>query len=105
MLGSLMMEKRIESDGPGEVKLKLEWNDDPKKYGVAVDKIEVGGVVLDQRGKRGSDTKTLVIQGAPNPSTSSNQSQQLKLFLILLILLAKQIESCGEQMFIIGVDS
>ena len=67
--------KRIESDGPGEVKLKLEWNDDPKKYGVAVDKIEVGGVVLDQRGKRGSDTKTLVIQGAPNPSTSSNQSQ------------------------------
>ena len=30
----------------------------------AVDKIEVGGVVLDQRGKKGSDTK-IVIKGAP----------------------------------------
>ena len=68
--------KRIESDGPGEVKLKLEWDDNPKIAGVAVDKIEVGGVVLDQRGKKGSDTKTLVIKGAPNPSTSSNQSQK-----------------------------
>ena len=37
--------KRIESDGPGEVKLKLEWDDNPKIAGVAVDKIEVGGVV------------------------------------------------------------
>ena len=68
--------KRIESDNPGEVKLKLEWDDNPKIAGVAVDKIEVGGVVLDQRGKKGSDTKTLVIKGAPNPSTSSNQSQK-----------------------------
>jgi hypothetical protein len=68
--------KRIESDGPGEVKLKLEWDDNPKTAGVAVDKIEVGGVVLDQRGKKGSDTKTLVIKGAPSSSTSSNQSQK-----------------------------
>ena len=57
--------KRIESDGPGEVKLKLEWDDNPKIAGVAVDKIEVGGVVLDQRGKKGSDTKTLVNPGTP----------------------------------------
>ena len=48
------------------IKLKLEWDDNPKIAGVAVDKIEVGGVVLDQRGKKGSDTKTLVIKGAPN---------------------------------------
>ena len=68
--------KRIESDGPGEVKLKLKWDDNPKKYGVAVDKITVGGVVLDQRGEKGSDTKTLVIKGALNSSTSSNQSQK-----------------------------
>ena len=67
--------KRIESDGPGEVKLKLEWNDDPKKYGVAVDKIEVGGVVLDQRGKRGRIQKLLSFKALLDPSTSSNQSQ------------------------------
>ena len=53
----------------------MEWDDNPKVAGVAVDKIEVGGVV-DKRGKKGIDTKTLVIKGAPNPSTSSNQSQR-----------------------------
>ena len=68
--------KRLITDGPGNVVLRLKWNDDPKKYGVAVDKIQVGGVVLDQRGKKGSDTKTLVVKGAPNTSTSSNPSQK-----------------------------
>ena len=69
--------KRIETDGPGDVNLKLEWDDNPKIAGVAVDKIEVGGVVLDQRGKKGRDTKTLTIQAPPRPSTSSNESQAI----------------------------
>lgn len=66
--------KRLITDGPGNIKLKLEWNDDPKTAGVAVDKIEVGGVILDQRGKKGSDTKTLTID-APKTVSASNQSQ------------------------------
>ncbi|MBU89553.1 MAG: hypothetical protein CMA57_04095, partial [Euryarchaeota archaeon] len=67
--------KRLITDGPGNVQLKLQWDDNPKTAGVAVDKISVGGVVLDQRGEKGSDAKTLVVKGAPSPSTSSNQSQ------------------------------
>ena len=67
--------KRLITDGPGNVKLRLKWDDNPKTAGVAVDKITVGGVVLDQRGEKGSDTKTLVVKGAPSPSTSSQNSQ------------------------------
>ena len=66
--------KRLITDGPGNIKLKLEWDDNPKTAGVAVDKIEVGGVVLDQRGEKGTDTKTLTIN-APKTVSTSNQSQ------------------------------
>jgi len=66
--------KRLITDGPGNVKLRLKWDDNPRTAGVAVDKISVGGVVLDQRGEKGSDTKTLVVKGAPNSSTSSTSS-------------------------------
>ena len=68
--------KRLITDGPGSVKLKLKWDDNPKIAGVAVDKIEVGGVVLDQRGKKGSDTKTLVVQGKPVRQQSSQKSEE-----------------------------
>ena len=66
--------KRLLTSGPGNIQLKLEWDDNPRKYGVAVDKIEVGGVVLDQRGEKGSTTKTLTIN-APKTVSNSNQSQ------------------------------
>ncbi len=66
--------KRLITDGPGNVKLRLKWDDNPRTAGVAVDKISVGGVVLDQRGEKGSDTKTLVVKGSPNSSTSSTSS-------------------------------
>ena len=54
--------KRLITDGPGNVQLKLNWNDDPNKFGVAVEKITVGGVVLTQSGEKGNVTKTLSIQ-------------------------------------------
>ena len=54
--------KRLITDGPGNVQLKLNWNDDPNKFGVAVEKISVGGVVLTQSGEKGNVTKTLSIQ-------------------------------------------
>ena len=54
--------KRLITDGPGNVQLKLNWDDDPNKFGVAVEKISVGGVVLTQSGEKGNVTKTLSIQ-------------------------------------------
>ena len=54
--------KRLITDGPGNVELKLNWNDDPNKFGVAIEKISVGGVVLTQSGEKGNVTKTLSIQ-------------------------------------------
>ena len=67
--------KRLITSGPGNVQLKLQWDDNPKKYGVAVDKITVGGVVLDQRGEKGSTTKTLTID-APKTTSTSTQTQK-----------------------------
>jgi len=67
--------KRLITDGPGNVVLRLKWNDNPKTAGVAVDKIEVGGVVLDQRREKGRVTKTLVVKGSPSSSKSSSNSQ------------------------------
>ena len=67
--------KRLITSGPGNIQLKLEWDDNPKTYGAAVDKIEVGGVVLDQRGEKGSTTKILTIN-APKTVSNSNQSQK-----------------------------
>ena len=43
---------------------------------IAVDKIEVGGVVLRFDIRRVVIQKPLLIKGGPNPSTSSNQSQK-----------------------------
>ena len=67
--------RRLITSGPGNIQLKLEWDDNPRTYGAAVDKIEVGGVVLDQRGEKGSTTKTLTIN-APKTVSNSNQSQK-----------------------------
>ena len=51
--------KRIEYKGSGTITLKLFWNDDPKKYGVAVDSIAVGGKVWNQKREKGSKTQTI----------------------------------------------
>ena len=66
--------KRIIVDGPGKIVVKLEWDDNPKTAGVAVDKITVGGVTLNQKGQKGSATETITID-APKTVSSSNQSQ------------------------------
>tara|TARA_R100000081_G_C4813349_1_gene172865 strand:- start:682 stop:2304 length:1623 start_codon:yes stop_codon:yes gene_type:complete len=51
--------KKIEYKGSGTITFKLFWNDDPKKYGVAVDSIAVGGKVWNQKGEKGSKTQTI----------------------------------------------
>ena len=45
--------KKISYTGSGKITLELEWNDNPKTNGVAVKSIEIGGKVLNQKGKNG----------------------------------------------------
>ena len=35
--------RKINYKGSGEITLRLKWDDNPRKYGVAVDSIAVGG--------------------------------------------------------------
>ena len=44
----------------------MQWNDDPKKYGVAVDSIAVGGKVWNQRGEKGSKVQTIDVTAESN---------------------------------------
>ena len=46
--------------------LNCKWNDDPKKYGVAVDSIAVGGKVWNQRGEKGSKVQTIDVTAESN---------------------------------------
>jgi len=58
--------KRIEYKGSGKITFKLQWNDDPKKYGVAVDSIAVGGKVWNQKGEKGSKVQTIEVTAESN---------------------------------------
>ena len=51
--------RKINYKGSGEITLRLKWDDNPRKYGVAVDSIAVGGKVWDQKGEKGSKLKPL----------------------------------------------
>ena len=51
--------RKLEYDGDGEITLTLQWDDNPNIAGVAVDKIEIGDQVWDQKGGKGSVTKKL----------------------------------------------
>ena len=44
----------------------MQWNDDPKKYGVAVDSIDVGGKVWNQKGEKGSKVQTIDVTAESN---------------------------------------
>ena len=53
--------RKINYKGSGEITLRLKWDDNPNKYGVAVDSIAVGGSVWNQRGEKNSVTKTIKV--------------------------------------------
>ena len=69
--------KRIEYKGSGTITFKLFWNDDPKKYGVAVDSIAVGGKVWDQKGERGSKTQTINVTAESNVKGGVEKGTQI----------------------------
>ena len=72
--------KKLQFDGDGDVTLKLEWDDNPDKYGVAVETIEVGGVKLTQKGNVGSDTKTLTVKANTSSGSSAGSQGNVTVF-------------------------
>jgi hypothetical protein len=58
--------RKINYKGSGEITLKLQWNDDPKKYGKAVDSIAVGGKVWNQRGEKNLKIQTIKVTAKSN---------------------------------------
>jgi hypothetical protein len=66
---------RIEYDGSGKIKIKLEWNDNPFIAGVAVKSISVGGVTLTQNGTSGTETKNITVNKQITSPTTINKSQ------------------------------
>ena len=65
--------RKINYKGSGEITLRLKWDDNPGKYGVAVDSIAVGGKVWDQKGEKGSKTQTIKVT-AESSTTGGVQS-------------------------------
>ena len=63
--------KKISYTGSGKITLELEWDDNPKTAGVAVESIEVGGKVLKQKGERGKDSITIDVKGPSTPESPS----------------------------------
>ena len=65
--------RKINYKGSGEITLRLKWDDNPRKYGKAVDSIAVGGKVWDQKGEKGSKTQTIKVT-AESSTTGGVQS-------------------------------
>ena len=60
--------KGIEVKGDCEVRITLEWDDNPNVAGKALDSFEIGGKVWNQVGKEGTKTQTINLKGSrPSP--------------------------------------
>lgn len=56
--------KKIQYNGVGNISVRLQWDDNPRTAGVAVKSIEIGGKVLEQKGRKGKDTIKVSVKGA-----------------------------------------
>ena len=60
----------IEVKGDCEVRITLEWDDNPNVAGKALDSFEIGGKVWNQVGKEGTKTQTISLKGTrPSPQS------------------------------------
>ena len=55
--------KGIEVKGDCDIRITLEWDDDPNRSGKALDSFEIGGKVWNQVGKEGTKTQTINLKG------------------------------------------
>ena len=65
--------KGIEVKGDCQVRITLEWDDNPNVADKALDSFEIGGKVWNQVGKKGTKTQTINLKGS-NPSPRSYKS-------------------------------
>ena len=62
--------KGIEVKGDCQVRITLEWDDNPNTKGVALDSFEIGGKVWNQVGEKGIKTQTITLKGTrPSPQS------------------------------------
>ena len=70
--------RKLEYDGDGEITLTLQWDDNPNIAGVAVDKIEIGDKVWDQKGGKGSVTRKIKVK--PTRSSTGKLTSNVTVF-------------------------
>ena len=69
--------KGIEVKGDCEVRITLEWDDNPNVAGKALDSFEIGGKVWNQVGKEGTKTQTINLKGTrPSPQSYKSLIEQ-----------------------------
>lgn len=67
---------QIITTGNCRVTIKLEWDDNPRTAGVALDSVEIGGVNFRRRGEDGDVTKDVTFEAVEAP-TSKDQTVNL----------------------------
>ena len=68
--------RSLEVDGSGNVTIRLEWNDNPFKYGVAVESISVANKTWTQKGGSGKQTETIQVTDAGGAIPASNRPEE-----------------------------
>ena len=64
--------KGIEVKGDCDIRITLEWNDDPNIAGKSLDSFEIGGKVWKQEGENGVKTQTINLKGTRRVPKSYN---------------------------------
>ena len=67
----------IEVKGDCDIRITLEWDDNPNTKGVALDSFEIGGKVWNQVGEKGIKTQTINLKGIkPSPQSYKSLIEQ-----------------------------
>ena len=65
-------------EGKGEVSIKLNWDDDPNKFGVAVEQIKIRDVTWTQSGEEGSQSRTVTLGSSKSKGLKSGKKDGVK---------------------------
>tara|TARA_B100000085_G_scaffold4802_3_gene4356 strand:+ start:16 stop:4689 length:4674 start_codon:yes stop_codon:yes gene_type:complete len=68
--------RSLEVQGSGNVTIRLEWDDNPFKYDVAVESISVANKTWTQKGKSGKETETIQVTDAGGAIPGSNRPEE-----------------------------
>ena len=65
-------------EGKGEVSIKLNWDDDPNEFGVAVEQIKIRDVTWTQSGEEGSQNRTVTLGSSKSKGLKSGKKDGVK---------------------------